>query len=576
MSKVTIDVVLATKDPEIERFIRAVRSVAQQQVNAELKLIVIFDQCRDSTIEQCRGVLDTLELQVVTAKVKYSSLTRSLAYGCDASTADFIARIDDDDEWLLGKLQKQLDAALTHNAVLVGTSYKTFLGEHTLVHSSTKTGVITHQDFCSSNPIGHSSALFKRSDYITAGGYDPQCLVSQDYDLWERLLRKGGTGYIVPECLTHRWVTDKSVSRDKRHLQRMVSLKVMLRFAKRGTINRQSVVAITRCVVGIAFHLLKKKLVNLLNGLFDTLFDRYDYWHGDQSVGERYSLKALRGYYNDLQKKVKHLNDFGDIPTLHVKDKGRVLHPVTVCQVGLGAYDNALITNCDSKKRLAVDCAMSLAETLVKDQEIKVPYSFKLFQQKEGFQSGIIYAQTASLLMRVSSSGYTNSCFDEQIKLCIDKLLSPIEDGGCFNADWNLIEEYLPESRGEKNAVLNGWIAGIWALYDAHMYFGEPRYRLAFLDQISSLEELLPLYDCEGWSRYNLFQRDFYSNIASPYYHREHLAQLSVLFEMTKSNVIFKYHQKFLKSYRERYRYFFRMAGKGVYVIMQRILKMRS
>jgi hypothetical protein len=86
--------------------------------------------------------------------------------------------------------------------------------------------------------------------------------------------------------------------------------------------------------------------------------------------------------------------------------------------------------------------------------------------------------------------------------------------------------------------VLNGWIWGLWGLYDTGIAFaggtdsvrdaGE-RARSAFERGVRTLASLLPRYDVgRRWSRYDLFPRHI-PNVASPFYHRLHVEQLRAM-----------------------------------------------
>ena len=49
---------------------------------------------------------------------------------------------------------------------------------------------IRHKISCF-NPFAHSQVIFRKSAFLTVGGYDQKLHIAQDYDLWVRLL---GTG----------------------------------------------------------------------------------------------------------------------------------------------------------------------------------------------------------------------------------------------------------------------------------------------------------------------------------------------------------------------------------------------
>jgi len=55
----------------------------------------------------------------------------------------------------------------------------------------------------------HNTAVFRRTDFDNAGGYDPNIITSEDWDLWISLLEKGGEVYFIDkEYFFYRKHTD--------------------------------------------------------------------------------------------------------------------------------------------------------------------------------------------------------------------------------------------------------------------------------------------------------------------------------------------------------------------------------
>ncbi len=77
--------------------------------------------------------------------------------------------------------------------------------------------------------------------------------------------------------------------------------------------------------------------------------------------------------------------------------------------------------------------------------------------------------------------------------------------------------------------VLNGWIFGLWGLYDVSASMSAEAADKAFHDGAVALARRLPRYDVlDGWSRYDLYPHRL-THVASPFYHRLHVAQLRVM-----------------------------------------------
>jgi hypothetical protein len=79
--------------------------------------------------------------------------------------------------------------------------------------------------------------------------------------------------------------------------------------------------------------------------------------------------------------------------------------------------------------------------------------------------------------------------------------------------------------------VLNGTISALWGLHDMALVEGDGPALSAFEQGTSALLRRLHRYDTGFWSRYDLFAHPV-PNVASPYYHREHLAQLAAMTQL--------------------------------------------
>jgi hypothetical protein len=83
--------------------------------------------------------------------------------------------------------------------------------------------------------------------------------------------------------------------------------------------------------------------------------------------------------------------------------------------------------------------------------------------------------------------------------------------------------------------VLNGWIYGLWGLYDVALSAApddvRAQARSAFDDGVQALAARVDRYDTLGWSRYDLYPHPI-AHVASPYYHRLHVELLRALDEL--------------------------------------------
>ncbi|MDI6820692.1 MAG: glycosyltransferase family 2 protein [Patescibacteria group bacterium] len=171
---------------------RALQSIITQSMR-ELEIIVIDDGSTDGTAEIVKrfGATDS--------RVRYFKnernlgIQKSLNRGLREAAGKYIARIDDDDEWMdKEKLQKQVDF-LDRNTdyVLVGTGavFTDEEGRELFRFVGSKTNLAIRKTMLSKNCFIHSSVLFRRDLVMRFGGYDESEEMKhvEDYNLWLKL-----------------------------------------------------------------------------------------------------------------------------------------------------------------------------------------------------------------------------------------------------------------------------------------------------------------------------------------------------------------------------------------------------
>jgi glycosyltransferase involved in cell wall biosynthesis len=111
-----VDVVIATRErPDLLR--QAVRAVLSQNYDGPVRVLVVYDQSEPDVglaDEQDLGIDgDQRQVEVFTNQ-RTPGLAGARNTGIEAASAELVAFCDDDDQWLPGKLQRQVDA-LSHD-----------------------------------------------------------------------------------------------------------------------------------------------------------------------------------------------------------------------------------------------------------------------------------------------------------------------------------------------------------------------------------------------------------------------------------------------------------------------------
>lgn len=220
----------------VSKLTPSIESVLAQE-GVELELIIVDDGSTDGSGE----VLEDFARADPRVRVERQSnqgLTRALIKGSQMAQGEFIARQDAGDAYLPGKLQKQvhlLDQAPDVSMVTCGTR---FVGpKHEFLFDVVQTTEAVSRGLkCSSiseltGPSSHPSVMFRRSAYISVGGYRQEFRVAQDMDLWLRLIERGPI-LAIPEVMLEAEFAPGSISGSSRSLQMQVG-EILIECAKR-------------------------------------------------------------------------------------------------------------------------------------------------------------------------------------------------------------------------------------------------------------------------------------------------------------------------------------------------------
>ncbi len=99
-----ISVVIPTTGLRPESLLRAIRSVSRQDYAGPIEIIVADDSVAGLDLDELQAAAKTTRLEIIET-TKTRGLTRQ--FGVEASNGDWIAFLDDDDEWDIAKLRKQ-------------------------------------------------------------------------------------------------------------------------------------------------------------------------------------------------------------------------------------------------------------------------------------------------------------------------------------------------------------------------------------------------------------------------------------------------------------------------------------
>ena len=177
----------------------AIDSVLAQTFK-DFELIIVNDGSTDDT----QTIIDSYQdSRIVAITQKNQGVARSLNNGLDIARGKYIRRHDADDISTSDSFQIQVDFLESHPEYVMVCNQEAFMTargkiawKHRLPNKAFfKEREVVDLDFShfsinSSSPVVHGTACYRREEVIRIGKYRTEFTVSEDNDLWLRLLEK--------------------------------------------------------------------------------------------------------------------------------------------------------------------------------------------------------------------------------------------------------------------------------------------------------------------------------------------------------------------------------------------------
>ncbi len=155
----------------------------------------------DGADDHCLDILQSIAQQdtrIVLINQENQGLTKAIINGCNRARGQFIARQDNGDMSMQGRLKHQLRCFEQHpntSMVSCGARFVAPTGEelYSEIQSDidARTGLKQTTVNTLKGPPHHGGVMFRRDAYEQVGGYREQFIVAQDIDLWTRLVEIG-------------------------------------------------------------------------------------------------------------------------------------------------------------------------------------------------------------------------------------------------------------------------------------------------------------------------------------------------------------------------------------------------
>ena len=187
---------------------RAIKSVLAQTWK-NIELFVVDDSPSDYEFRQdVKSMVERYAQQNVSyiAHEQCMGACAARNTGTDHSSGEFIAFLDDDDEWKSLKIEKQLKAFKNDNIALVYCGKEIKNDSNGAIILSEFKGVSgkVYAELIKENFIGSTSfPLLRKKALVDIGGFDVLMEASQDFDVWLRLAEKYEVAYVEEPLVTY-------------------------------------------------------------------------------------------------------------------------------------------------------------------------------------------------------------------------------------------------------------------------------------------------------------------------------------------------------------------------------------
>lgn len=262
------------------------------------------------------------------------------------------------------------------------------------------------------------------------------------------------------------------------------------------------------------------------------------FWH-EQPEFNPATRSDTRQYFMRFRGKADYTGPFDadGIPLLDYHGNiGRQYNPIAIAQYGLARFNRWCDAGDDGDRTAWLSVSRWLTSTLqsnahgvpVWPHHFDWPYRSVL---KGPWYSGLAQGNGVSMLVRAAAET-GDGAFAAAAHRAFQALELPISRGGVLatNGDREVwIEEYIVDPPSH---ILNGFIWALWGVHDYARWSCRPRATALWDACVTTLAARLDDFDIGWWSLYEAPTSDR-RMLASFYYHRLHVVQLRVLYDLT-------------------------------------------
>ncbi|MDA2923064.1 D-glucuronyl C5-epimerase family protein [Acidobacteria bacterium AH-259-L09] len=309
--------------------------------------------------------------------------------------------------------------------------------------------------------------------------------------------------------------------------------------------------------------------------LFETYILRrgsnLTFWHERPEVNAEAQVDQLGPYYMTFLDKAGYAGPFdgSGIPLLdYAGSVGLQYNPIAIAQYGLGHY-NLFRQTGEERHRAIFFQQVDWLKANLELNYLEVPVWMHHFdweyrwELRAPWHSGLAQGCALSCLSRAFGETGEKK-YEAVLRDGFSAFLKDMREGGVCRYEPNgdvWIEEVILEPPSH---ILNGFIWGLWGVWDYYLCTGEGESRSLFDRCTETLRRHLHRYDSGSWSLYELSPYHL-QMVASPFYHRLHIVQLKVMHRLTGDSLFADYAERWESYQRSWWNRIFNLAKKVVF-----------
>lgn len=198
---------------------RAITSVFKQEYrNFE---ILVIDDTPGNESEKIVNAFPQHRIRYCKGQGEGISSARNL--GIRLSTGEYVAFLDDDDEWLPNKLNRQMGMLAVGDKSVGVIHSNCYVDNGSTVRLAHKESMSdrSHQDLLGDNFVKNSTGIVKRDCFNTVGYFDEELPYAEDWDLYIRISKRFRFVYLFEPTAILHWMTNSAAANASSDLRRV-------------------------------------------------------------------------------------------------------------------------------------------------------------------------------------------------------------------------------------------------------------------------------------------------------------------------------------------------------------------